>query len=226
MVVMIAKHLSILLFSFILLLFPILASGQLETDTPSTPVDFFVMVDPLSIALETWDDTNPPDTVKMAAYEVASGFLAGVPFHFEANRDRITITQQVDRVAQDLEYKDLDYVEDCIQFNYTVLVPNDISSAARNGKSYQGHGVSQQDDIAAARDEAWKQALDEAIRAALSEAYIRQNKPLPGYVDGRIAWYEISSEDRDPESGDYVVDLVAWLTLPVEQPTESEPQQP
>ena len=198
------------------LLTPAFISAQEEETQSGVKVEFSLYYDPLSLALESWSETKAPDSVKMEAYKAASGFLAGVPFHFEANRNKITITEQVNEVARDLKYLGTSTVEDCRGFNYAITVPSDRVAKARTYKSYPGHGLGDEESLAPARESARKQALDEAIRAAMSEAYLRQSKPMPGMLDGRITWYEITNEGRDRESGSYFVDLNAWILLPSE----------
>jgi len=188
---------------------------------PTVTVQFSVIVDPLSIALETWDSNNPPDSVKITAYKMASGFLAGIPFHFERNRNRLSVIEQVDKVSNTMRLTDVTEVEGCLKFDFIVEVPESVAKLAKSGESYKGHGISEEKNLALARENARKEALTEAVRAAITENYTRRNKLIPGVLDGRIAWYEITNEGRDPDSGDYIVDIEAWIpiTVPSEQPT-------
>jgi hypothetical protein len=56
--------------------------------------------------------------------------------------------------------------------------------------------------------------MSEAVKAAMSETFLKHNIPLPGVLDGRIMWYEITSEVRDQVSGTYTLDLNAWISIP------------
>jgi len=202
-----------------------ISSAQLVTNEDGERVEFSLYFDTLSLALESWTPDHPPDIVRLDAYKAASGFLAGIPFHYEAGRDRINITEQVDEVADKLEFLGFEDMSGYVRFDYSVTVPAEIASNARKGDISPGHGVSDEENFAVARESARLMALDEAIRTAISVNYIRQNKPIPGIIDGRIAWYNITNEGRDPESGLYVVDVEAWVELPVRN-TSTQPQQP
>jgi hypothetical protein len=200
-------------------------SARALTGEDGERVEFSLYIDPLSLAFENWTPDRPPDIVRLDAYKVASGFLAGIPFHYEASRDKISITEQVDEAADKLEFLSVDDMSGYYRFNYAVTVPAEIASNAREGSSSPGHGVNDDESVASARESARLTALDEAIRAAIAVNYIRQNKPIPGVIDGRITWYNITNEGPDPESGFYVVDVDAWVDLPVRNTTTS-PQQP
>jgi hypothetical protein len=124
----------------------------------------------------------------------------------------------VDEVAKDLQFVGTSSIEDCTRFDFAIFVPSQTVDTAQMGAGLQVHGESDEDNLAVARETARKQAMDEAVRTAISQAYLRQNKPLPGSLDGRISWYEISNEGRDPDSGTYTVDMTVWVTLP-QQPS-------
>jgi hypothetical protein len=176
-------------------------------------VEFFIIRDPVSLTLEQWDEVVAPDPVRLSAYQVASGFLAGIPFHFERNRDRLSITEQVDRVVRELEYLGYSREDSCYRFDFACWIPSERYSEARSGRIHQGHGVSGEQNLAIARESARKDAMEEAIREAFRVAYTERNEPLPGTIEGRITWYEITHEGRDPDSGDYVVDINAWIQI-------------
>ena len=231
------KYVILLSSIIVLFLAPTVGRAQLPTDAPKETVNFYVVFDSLSLALDTWDAANPPESVKMAAYEVASGFLAGVPYHYKANRDRVSIIQQVDKVANDLKYIGESEESGCVKFQYSVDIPSDTVDSAKIGKSYQGKGESDDDNLAVARDAALKEALGDAVKTAISEAFIQKNNPLPGVLDGRITWYEITSEGRDDRGHAYNVEVNAWVNIPKEttttpaapppaQPARAEPQNP
>jgi hypothetical protein len=211
---------SLMIFLALVLLPSIAFSQDIDTvadsgiDTATQRVDFSLYYDSLSLSLETWDETKPPDTVKLEAYKVASGFLFGVPFHFEANRNKITVTEQVNQVAADLKYNGSTQVDNAQRFDFSISVPMDRVTMAKSGKSFPGHGTGDDESYAAAREIARTQALDEAIRTAMSEAYLRQNIPMPGMLDGLIMWYEITNEGLDKDATTYAVDLTAWISLP------------
>jgi hypothetical protein len=177
-------------------------------------VDFSLLYNSLDLALESWDDENPPDFVRLDAYRTASGFLSGIPFHYERNRDRLTIIEQVDEVADEL-----DYLGDRIDqpgyyyFDYSVWIPDDTYDEARPGTGYAGHGESLFDDMADARRDARREAFENAFRAALREHFTDNNEIIPGTVDGRITWYDLERDEKDFESDAYVVDLTAWISI-------------
>jgi hypothetical protein len=235
----------VLRFSFVtlillaLLLIPSFSLAQDDVSQTGQTVEFSIYTEPLLIALDTWDESKPPDSIKMEAYKIASGFLMGVPFHYEANRNKITINEQVDKVASDLKYLGTSSVEDSQRFDFSASVPYNEISAAKSGKSFPAHGEGDGQTLAAAREAARIDALDEAIRSAISDAYLKQSKPTPGMLDGRIMWYEITSEGWDEKSSVkdlYTMDLTAWVILPKQPatnqttpdeqpPTPAEPEQ-
>lgn len=191
---------------------PISAISE-ETQEQKKTVKFFMLFDSISLALETWDQVTPPDTVKLKAYAVASGYLAGIPYHFEKRRNKISIYEQVDKAATDLTYEGWSRQEDALRFDYMFSVPYAVFERATSRAPVKGHGVSELTALAPAREEAKKEALRNAIRNQLNSEFTRKNKPIPGVVDGRITWYEISNEGRDPESGLYFVDIEAYITI-------------
>ncbi len=208
----------ILVIAFGLALVPVAVAQDDDIETESVQcIDFFLLYDPLELAFEEWDDTDPPDTVKLDAYRVASGYLNGFPFHYEKNRDRITLFQQVDQVASELEF--VGYIRETThyRFDFTCAIPAGTYLSARTGDFYQGHGVSGDESDLVARREAKRLALEEVIRAALTAEFIDNYELIPGVVDGRITWYDIDNEGRDFESGNYVMDVTAWISFEEEE---------
>lgn len=177
-------------------------------------VDFTLVYSALGLAFDPWNDEEPPSRVRLDAYRVASGFLAGIPFHFERNRDRLSIFEQVDDATEEMEFKGhrqdiLDYYF----FDYTVWVPSATYDAAHKGNSVHGHGVSDLEDMAEARSEARMEALEEVVRSAIRSKYTESNELIPGTIDGRIMWYDVDTDGVDPESGSYVFDVTAWVSF-------------
>ncbi|MCX6646558.1 MAG: hypothetical protein NTY09_09395 [bacterium] len=202
-----------------LLLIQVPSNAQINL-TENTPgagihIDFTLYFSSLQLALETWDNEKEPDSVKLEAYKRASGYLAGIPFHFENNRDRLTIIEQVDTYAnEELVYKGFQMADSgYYEFNYTLTVLGDVYSLARVGTSIQVSGLSDLEDSILAREEARNDALKNAARAAIRAEYTDNNKPIPGVVDGRIMWYDTVADQVDPESGLYTYNIDAWVSL-------------
>lgn len=180
----------------------------------SSKLDFIVAFSDLELAFESWDENKAPDTVRLVAYRVASGFLAGIQFHYERNRDRLTIHEQIENVPDEMEYNGYrNPVSGVYLFDYTIWVPSSVYTSSRRGHSYEGHGVSNLESPVSARREARSNALEEVARAAMRSEYTDSNRLIPGMLDGRITWYEIMRDDVDPESGDYVFDIRAWVSF-------------
>jgi len=189
------------------------ASAQTEiTDQSTTNVDFYLLYSSLELALDTWDDLKTPDTVMLDAYKVASGYLAGISFHYERNRDRLTLFEQIDVVSTELEYtghrsEGTGYYV----FTFNLPVPFGTYNANRQGENVSAHGVSDLEDLAAARKEARNLAFEEAARGAMRASFSGQNQVIPGVVDGRITWYDIERDERDLENGCYIFDIETWV---------------
>jgi len=198
-----------------LLIIPTGASAQDDEEIQTgIRIDFSLLYNSLTLALETWDNETPPDFVRLDAYRTASGFLSGIPFHYERNRDRLTIIEQVDQVADELEF--LGYHVDqpgYYYFDYAIWIPDNTCEEARAGTGFPGHGESIIDDLADARRDARREAFENAFRSALREHYTNHNEVIPGTVDGRIMWYELGTDEMDIESDTYVVDLTAWISI-------------
>lgn len=208
------------------LLVLIIIAGLMFVQIPSTAqdddeevqtdrrVDFTLLYSSLELALESWDEEEPPDFVRLDAYRRASGFLSGIPFHYERNRDRLNIIEQVDEVADELQLNRCRTDEPgYYYFDYAIWVPSDTYENAKKGTGFEGHGESVLENIADARRQARKDAFEQAFRAALREHYTENNQIIPGTVDGRITWYEIETDEVDFESDTYVVDLTAWISI-------------
>jgi hypothetical protein len=207
----------ILCAGLLLIQLPALAQINMTENTSGSGIhiDFTLYFSSLQLALETWDNETEPDSVKLEAYKRASGYLAGIPFHFENNRDRLTIIEQVDKYAdENLEYKGYEIADSgYYAFNYTLTVPGDVYSLARVGSSIQISGLSDLEDPVLAREEARNDALRNAARAAIRMEYTEKNRPIPGVVDGRIMWYDTVVDQIDPESGLYTYNIEAWVDL-------------
>jgi len=215
-------HFVMLFLLMAFLTVPVATSAQDESPVSTNQrVDFVLVYSSLELAFDTWDQEIEPDSVQLDVYRVASGFLAGIPFHYEGNRDKLTVFEQVDEAAHQLEYRGFrDEGTGVFYFDYTVWVPSSTRTAARTGTSYQGHGVSVLEDEAWARRDARSAAFDEAVREAITQQYTERNKLLPGILDGRITWYEVSRDEVDHESGSYVFDIEAWVAFYEEQAAE------
>lgn len=192
--------------------------AQVNTSGDSTDtdirIDFTLVFSSLQLLLDTWDDENEPDIVKIEAYKRASGYLAGIPFHYEHNRNRMTIIEEAGRIADDLEYSGYrSELAGYYQFDYTLWLPSSVYEQAHRGSSVQGHGVSDLEDSVAAREDARLNALRSAARNAIRTEYTEKNKPIPGVVDGRIMWHEIIVDETDPDNGYYVYDITAWIKI-------------
>jgi len=188
------------------------SAAQDEGPTPLYhAVPFHLIYDPLELAFENWDDTNPPDTVKLDAFRIASGYLMGFVFHYEKSRDIIRVFEQVEVYSDQLEYLGYTMENSNYRFDYICMVPTSHWLSARSGKAFQGHGESGYEDDPRARREARNKALDDAIRAYVRDKYVRQGQPIPGVVDGRVKWFDINNELRDPDSGSYIMDVTAWI---------------
>ena len=208
----------ILALIFILLIqAPSNAQLRISDNTPGSIiiVEFSVYFTSLQLALDTWDDEKEPDSVKIAAYKRASGYLAGIPFHYENNRQRMTINEQVDEYAnEELAYNGYERTDSgYFQFDYTLSVSSDIYNASRRGNPVQGNGISDLEEEVPAREDARLDALRNAARAAIRAEYTEKNKPVPGIVDGRIMWNDIVDDQVDPESGLYTYNIEAWVVL-------------
>ncbi len=192
------------------------SAAQIETDIGAgMRVDFTLVYDSMDLALETWQQSEPPDSVKLEAYRVASGFLSGITFHYERNRDRLMIHEQVESVPDEMEFQGMTLsADDVYCFDYAIWVPEDHYADACSGQSYQGHGASELERTGQARREARREAFEHVIRQALRSEYTEQNEQIPGTVDGKLIWYEIQRDERDFESGFYVFDITAWVTIP------------
>jgi hypothetical protein len=189
------------------------AVSQIEIPQESSDTLYFMLIyDSLDLAFDVWTETDPPDTVKLDAYAVASGFLAGIPFHYERNRDRLTIFEQVDAASESLEFLGYTVLDSgYVQFNYNVGITQARYQDATSGDSIDGHGVSDLEALDEARDEARFIAFEEVIRYAMREHYTNRNRTIPGVQDGRVSWYEIIRDERDTESGSYIFDISAWV---------------
>lgn len=208
---------SVFAFALILglLVFQIGAIAQDDEDIQTgVRVDFSLLYNSLTLAFESWDAEIPPDFVRLDAYRTASGFLSGIPFHYERNRERLTIIEQVDQVADELEF--VGYRIDqpgFYYFDYAIWVPDDTWEEARAGTGFVGHGESIIEDLADARRDARREAFEMAFRSALREYFTNRNEIIPGTVDGRITWYDLETDEKDFETDSYVVDLTAWITI-------------
>jgi hypothetical protein len=195
----------------------LIAGSQLTAQTDITNqsmvnVDLILYYTPLDLAFETWDETNVPDTVMWDAYRLASGYLAGIAFHYEKNRDRLSVFEQIDEVATDIAYTGYDTDNSGnYSFNFDLPVPYAAYMSGRGGTQVTGHGVSDIEDLPAARREARSEAFEEAVRSAMRTHYSQPNQIVPGVVDGWITWYDITRDETDPESGSYVFDVDAWV---------------
>lgn len=209
------RILPVILVSFLIFNTGIASRAQDRTGDPggSIRVDFPIIVNSSAIEREIWDDTTPPESVLLNAYKVGSGFLKGIPFHYERNRDNLVITWQIEDVPDEIEYSGYSRVDDGYRFDFTIWVPSDTYTTSVQGTSYMGHGVDGDESPAYARVFSLEEALGEAVRTAITMTYNRNNKPVPGILDGRIMWYEINHEGRDPDSGDYVMDIEAWISF-------------
>jgi len=189
------------------------ARSQIEIpDESADTIEFMLIYSSFDLAFDVWTDTEPPDTVILDAYAVASGFLAGIPFHYERNRDRLTIIEQVDAASDSLVFKGHSILDGgYLRFDYELDVKQSDFQDATTGSSYAGHGSCELAALDEARDEARMSAFEEAIRTAITETYTRRNQPIPGVLDGRISWHEIVRDERDPETGNYIFDINAWV---------------
>jgi hypothetical protein len=208
---MVFKRIMILGFLLGLVMF---AGASAQDDEPVVmfhPVSFHLLYDPLDLAFETWDDTEAPDTVKLDAFRIASGYLLGFPFHYERSRDIVTVYEQLEVVTDELQYLGYSEENSYYRFDFVCLVPTDHWTEARSGQAYQGHGESGNEDDPEAIKEAKDNALEEAIRAYIKSQYTDRELPIPGVVDGRIRWFDVNNEMRDSESGSYIMDITAWI---------------
>jgi len=180
----------------------------------SQRIEFKLVYDSMDLALETWDDENPPDTVLLDAYAVASGYIVGIPWHYEKNRDRLSINEQVDEVADDMELVSY-YLDNAgyYEFQFEAWIPSASYAEGRSGEGYQGNGTSELEDYPDAREEAREEAFREAIMAFLRTEYTDRNEQIPGTLDGRINWYEVNQDGLDEENGFYVYDITAWIDV-------------
>lgn len=214
---MISKILQVIIITGLLIIqLPLSAQDNSFDNVTRTNIriDFSLTFSSLQLSLETWDNEEEPDSVKIEAYKRASGYLAGIPFHYERNRERMTIIEQVDEYADDLEYTGYRTVDaGYFEFDYTLELPSSIHNRATAGSSVQGHGSSDLEDLAPAREAARIDALKSAARAAIRAEFTEQNKPIPGIIDGRIMWYEVIADEVDSENGLYVYDIEAWVDL-------------
>ena len=173
-------------------------------------LNFYIIVDQSAIEDEQWNDIEPPENVLMNAYKYVSAYKAGLPFHYEENRDSLQITWQIEGFSDTLDYIGYEPVDNCYRFDFSFPV------APHNGddqESFQGHGVDGDQNIAYARAWALDDALGDAVRAAIIEKYMESDEDIWGAVDGRIVWFDIIQEMRDPDSGNYVVDVNAWIVF-------------
>lgn len=188
-------------------------TGGNSTDT-DLRIDFTLVYSSLQLSLDTWDDENEPDLVKIEAYKRASGYLAGIPFHYEHNRSRMTIIEEAGKIANELEFTGYhSEPPGYYQFDYTLWIPSSVYEQARRGSTVQGHGTSELEDPVAAQKEARLNALQSAARNAIRTEYTENNKPIPGLVDGRIMWHDVIIDEIDPDSGYYVYDITAWIKI-------------
>ncbi len=189
------------------------AVSQIEIPQESTNTIYFMLIyDRLDLAFDVWTETDPPDTVKLDAYAVASGFMAGIPFHYERNRDRLTIIEQVDAASDDLEFLGYTVLDSGhVQFDYKAGITQARYRDATSGDSIEGHGISDLEALDEAREEARMVAFEEVIRYAMREHYTDRSRIIPGVQDGRISWHEIIRDERDTESGSYIFDITAWV---------------
>ncbi|HEX9744738.1 MAG TPA: hypothetical protein VGB30_04865 [bacterium] len=195
----------------------LMSGGQaLSQDTGRSLADvisFPIIMEQSAVAFETYSQTDPPDNVLLNAYKVASGYLAGIPFHYERSREKCIITWQIEEVPDDLSYEGYERVQGSLQFNFQFTMPSEIKNQVTGGESYEVKGSDGDDSLALARAYAINDALSEAVNSFLYSHYTENNETIPGIVDGRIAWHEITDERRDPISGEYVVELKAWVTV-------------
>ena len=202
----------------ILLVMSVSSTAQEEEEVPLYhPVPFYLLYDPLDLAFETWDDENPPDTVKLDAFSMASGLLHGFRFHYEKTRDRLTIFRQIGILTEEIEFLGYTSEERFLRFDFICMVPTDHYDSARHGNSYQGHGLSGEENLLDAREEAKQLALEDAVRNYLRINFTERGETIPGIVDGRITWIETDNEGRNLESGDYVHDISVWIELSEEE---------
>lgn len=192
--------------------------AQVNTSGNSTDtdirIDFILVFSSLQLSLDTWDDEDEPDLVKIEAYKRASGYLAGIPFHYEHNRSRMTIIEEAGRIANELEFTGYQpEPPGYYQFDYTLWIPSSVYEQARRGSTVQGHGISELEDPVAAQKEARLNALQSAARNAIRAEYTDNSKPIPGLVDGRIMWHEVIVDEIDPDSEFYVYEITAWIKI-------------
>jgi len=175
-------------------------------------VDISIHAKSIDLAFDTFSQDSPPDSIRMEALEISSGYLNGIPFHYERNRDKLSVFEQIETVTDSLEYNGFsqssngDYI-----FNYSLWVDNNIYDHSRRGDPVQGHGVSDLQNTPDARAEARNLALKDAVRAAINRNYTQRGQVIPGILDGRILWHDTFRDEYDFESGYYVFDLDAWV---------------
>ena len=213
-----ANHMRVnwLLFPAILIIMVFVNNtGHTQTIGPvrsSTMIDIAVYFKSLDLAFDAFTQEQPPDSAKMAALKIASGYLTGIPVHYEHSRDKLTIFEQIEKVADEFQYNGYTESDDGIYtFNFTFWVDDDICDNSRTGTYYAGHGVSDLENQVDARSEARMNAFAEAVRSALSGEFTERMEVIPGVVEGRILWYEITRDQVDPENGFYVFDINAWI---------------
>lgn len=202
-----------LLIITLLIIMPTLCFAQvIDLHRADYMVDFPIYSKSIDLAFDTFSQDTAPDSIRMRALQIASGYIAGIKFHYERNRDKISIYEQVETVADDLDYTGYEQnLNSIYTFNYTLWMDYDIVTDSKCGTSYQGHGVSDLENMVDAREDARDLAFADAIGAALRMEYTQQNIVLPGVVDGRIMWYEIMRDEVDTENGFYVFDINAWV---------------
>jgi hypothetical protein len=201
------------LITLLILVLPVASAAQ---DQSNSSVDIaFSIYSTSSNSYWNGEDVNePPELVKINAYKVASGFASGIKFHYETSRDKLSLVEEVSTTV-DLKYLGSEEVENGRKYNYSVSLPQETVDDAKKNISVTSHGESDNNNFAIAREEARTQALDEAVRHAMSQAYVRKGKVMPGNVSGTIAWYEITGEEYDRRQGAYSLDLNAWVYVPV-----------